>query len=210
MAESSGSVSSIINEKEAPTTVAASVTSRRNILQKSILTTGFSLLLTSFGGAEEAHALELCRPKSRNCIRTIWTAPSSTNKEEAIKILKEVVGSYPQNGQNGIDCNGWSIVEDTLSSESGIRTLKLEFKSCVGPAAVTMNLAQPFIDDVKLEVVQGKGKNDGDDDNLVYVEVKSSSRMGASDLFVNKRRIEFLGIQLREKGWAVPDVKYGQ
>jgi uncharacterized protein (DUF1499 family) len=40
------------------------------------------------------------------------------------------------------------------------------------------------------------------------VEVKSSSRMGSSDLFVNRKRLEYLGNKLRERGWSVPPPKY--
>ena len=43
----------------------------------------------------------------------------------------------------------------------------------------------------------------------VTVEVRSSSRMGSSDLFVNKKRLEYLGRRLKEMGWNVPNPKYG-
>ena len=74
---------------------------------------------------------------------------------------------------------------------------RVEYKSCVGPAAIAINLGQPFVDDLKLEV-----ENDG------TVQVRSSSRMGSSDLFVNKKRVEYLGNSLRSKGWDIPAVSY--
>ena len=163
----------------------------QNVFKTSVLTTAFtaaSIPLPSH--YDKADALELCRAKARNCIRTTWTAPKMLSKTQAIGAITEVLNSYPQNGQNGIDCNGWSIVGDHLSSlseEEGTNIIRLEFRSCVGPAAVAFNLAQPFVDDVILEL---KGI---DSDSSLTVDVKSSSRMGSSDLFVNKKRIEFLG-----------------
>jgi len=120
-----------------------------------------------------------------------------------------VLNSYPQKGQAGADCSGWKIVKDELGlgdeagSSSSSNTIKLEYKSCVGPAALAINLGQPFIDDLKLEL----GKKD-DVKGSITVEVKSSSRMGSGDLFVNRKRLIYLGSLLREKGWGVPDPKY--
>lgn len=183
--------------------------SRRDIFKKTVITTSatFSFAVApSSPLIQDANALDQCRAKARNCIRTTWAAPNNIDKEQAITAIKDALNSYPQKGQNGIDCNGWSIVRDTLSSEDGVANfIALEFKSCVGPSALAINLAQPFIDDVILElsdVTTGEGKS-------IAVEVKSSSRMGASDLSVNKKRIENLGNKLRQQGWIVPDVKYG-
>jgi len=110
-----------------------------------------------------------------------------------------VLNSYPQKGQAGVDCSGWRTVDDALGAHSG--TIKLEFKSCVGPAALAINLGQPFVDDLKIEL--GK-MGDG-----IAVEAKSSSRMGSSDLFVNRKRLQYLGGKLKDRGWSVPDPKYG-
>lgn len=174
---------------------------RRKIFKNAFLVTG-SVFVPSIIGCDKANALEQCRSKARNCVRTVWTAPASLNKQDAIEIIRDVLNTYPQKGQNGIDCGGWSIVKDSMNSSTDeISSLTLEFKSCVGPAALAINLAQPFIDDVKIEIVET---------DVVNVQVKSSSRMGSSDLFVNKRRIDYLGDQLRQQGWAIPEVKYGQ
>ena len=78
--------------------------------------------------------------------------------------------------------------------------MKVEYKSCVGPAALAINFGQPFVDDLKLELSRKEGG--------IAVEVKSSSRMGSSDVGVNKKRVEFLGRKLKERGWSVPDPKY--
>jgi len=40
------------------------------------------------------------------------------------------------------------------------------------------------------------------------VEVRSASRIGESDLGVNRKRLLFLGSALDSKGWTVPDPKY--
>ncbi len=200
--QSSLSLAPSSNYRNIPPTTKSNdqATTRRSIIKSSFIFTSAAFVAT-FNG-DTANALEQCRPKSRNCVRTVWTAPTSVGKDQAIETIKNVLNTYPQNGQNGIDCNGWSIVEDALSSSTdNISSLRLEFKSCVGPAALAINLAQPFIDDVKIEIAET---------DVVKVEVKSSSRMGSSDLFVNKKRIEFLGDQLRQQGWAVPEVKYGK
>ena len=91
-----------------------------------------------------------------------------------------------------------------FSSAEKTSTARLEYRSCVGPAAVSINLAQPFIDDVKLEI------DPSPKPMAVQVQVKSSSRMGSSDFFVNKKRVEYLGNGLRQRGWVIPEVKYGK
>ncbi len=106
------------------------------------------------------------------------------------------------------------MINDSFDDDDGdgksmrSSTARLEYKSCVGPAAISVNLAQPFIDDVKLEIHESSN-NDDNSLGVILVEVKSSSRMGSSDLFVNKKRIEFLGKELEKLGWGVPSVKYG-
>ena len=170
---------------------------RREVLSRSIVSFAAPLVICS--RPNSASALEGCGRASHNCIRTAWIAPSSiTSPSEATRIIRDVLNTYPQKGQGGVDCNGWRIVKDALESDAGIT---LEFKSCVGPAALAINLGQPFIDDLKLEI----GK---DADGKMKVSVLSKSRMGSSDLFVNRKRLLFLGNQLKEQGWSVPDPKY--
>ena len=194
-----------------------SISTRRSILQKSFLTTisttSLSFIQTNKFNNPSNALVEQCRPKARNCIRTIWTAPISTvkNKEDAVRVIKDVINQYPQNGQNGIDCNGWSIVKDfSTDGDSSSNVVALEYRSCIGPAALAINLAQPFVDDVILEFDDNSSNNSINGDNPITVQVKSSSRMGSSDLNVNKKRIEFLGDKLRLQGWIVPNVKYGE
>lgn len=225
--ESTQSLSQTPNNKSTSISTSLEPTTRRNLFQKTF----FTLTTTTATAAvaamttavtltastpQKAYALEQCRPKARNCIRTAWEAPPSSikNKEDAINVIKNVLNSYPQNGQNGVDCNGWSIVKDidtttttTSSSPSSDKSIiALEYKSCIGPAALAINLAQPFIDDVILEFEERKLENDV---MVVIVQVKSSSRMGSSDLNVNKKRIEYLGEKLRQQGWIIPNVRYG-
>ena len=180
---------------------------RRNLFQKTFLTFTTNAALTA-STTQKAYALKQCKPKARNCIRTAWEAPPSSikNKEDAVNVIKNVLNSYPENGQNGVDCNGWSIVKDTDTTSSEIYIIALEYKSCIGPAALAINLAQPFIDDVILEFEERKLENDV---MVLTVQVKSSSRMGSSDFNVNKKRIEYLGEKLRQQGWIVPNVRYG-
>jgi len=165
---------------------------------KQLCSTGAAVISTSLSFPQSSDALEACRPKARNCIRTTWTSPSSVNKAEAVEAIRSVLNTYPKNGQNGVDCSGWSLVNDSLDEQNIAR---LEYRSCVGPAALAINLGKPFIDDLKLEIEETQ--------NGIQVQVKSSSRMGSSDLSVNKKRIDFLGDQLRLQGWSVPSLKYG-
>lgn len=168
--------------------------SRRAALKKFALLVPVSAIATP----SRSNALEQCRAKSHNCIRTTWISPASVSSNEAIASIRDIINSYPQTGQAGVDCNGWVVTTDSLDKEGKI---DLEFKSCVGPAALAINLGQPFIDDLKFEL----GK---DASGRVIVEVKSNSRVGGSDLFVNRKRLIFLGGKLKEKGWDIPPPKY--
>ena len=81
-------------------------------------------------------------------------------------------------------------MEDKLDIDGMAR---IEYYSCIGPAAISMNLAKPFVDDVKLELVEdGNGK--------FCIELRSKSREGASDFGVNKKRVNYLAQALRRKG----------
>jgi uncharacterized protein (DUF1499 family) len=127
-----------------------------------------------------------CPPGSQNCIVTTWTAPKGTNvKTTFLKILN----AYPQAGQANVDKGGYKIV----SSNSPI---KVEYKSGIGNFAKLFNGGQPFVDDLIAVVT-----NDG-------VTIKSSSRIGQSDLGVNQKRLKFLGAQAKAMGWTVPEPKY--
>jgi uncharacterized protein (DUF1499 family) len=127
-----------------------------------------------------------CKPGSKNCIVTTWTAPKGTNvKATLVKILN----AYPQAGQANVDKGGYKIV----SSNSPI---KVEYKSGIGTFAKLFNGGQPFVDDLIAVVT-----NDG-------VTIKSSSRIGESDLGVNQKRLKYLGAQAKAMGWTVPEPKY--
>ena len=172
--------------------------SRREALKKAFYLA--PVIEVAIQPVETANALPQCNPKLHNCIDVIWKPPSSLTKpSEVATAIREVLNSYPQDGQAGVDCNGWMIVQDNLDDDAGI--ISLEFKSCVGPAAIGFNLGQPFIDDVKLEL----NKNA---DGGVVVAVKSQSRMGSSDLYVNRKRLEYLGDKLYEQGWTIPYPMY--
>ena len=187
-------------------TSTSTTTNRRNALKNFITRGSTAAALTLIVlHPDQAGALEACRPKSRNCIRTTWSAPQSVTQADAVESIRTVLNSYPQKGQNGIDCKGWTLTNDSLDGRSSTGTARLEYKSCVGPAALSINLGQPFIDDVKLEM----NVNEVDSTSRVSVDVKSSSRMGGSDFFVNQKRIEYLGNELQKLGWDIPNVRYG-
>lgn len=177
-----------ITHNEAP----RQIHSRRDALQH------IALIIPIIATSSKSNALEQCKAKSHNCIRTTWSAPSSLSASEVVKTIQDVIKSYPQEGQAGVDCNGWAVTNDRFEEQG---KLALEFKSCVGPAALAINLGQPFIDDLKFELREDKV-------GRIVVEVKSNSRMGSSDLFVNRKRLLFLGEKLKERGWDIPDPKY--
>jgi hypothetical protein len=141
-------------------------------------------------GSSPAEALEMCPPKANNCVRTKWTPPPGTSKEEAIASLRDALNAYPQEGQADVDGGGWAIAEDNLA---GSGTARIEYKSSgKGNFAKFFNGGKPFVDDLKLEV----------EDNGV-VQVKSQSRVGDSDFGVNKKRTDYIGNTLKAKGWTV-------
>ena len=116
-------------------------------------------------------ALESCPPKSNNCVRTTWTPPS---KDVAVADLKAVIDAYPQEGQNKVDLGGWSIASDNLESDG---TARIEYLSDPkGNFARFLNRGKSFVDDLLIEVGA-----DG------VTEIKSSSRVGDSDLGVNAK-----------------------
>jgi hypothetical protein len=102
------------------------------------------------------------------------------------------INEYPQNGQAGIDGNGFTIVADTLNNKGIAR---VEYRN-FGFFAKLFNGGKPYVDDL---VVALDGNN---------VQVRSSSRIGKSDLGVNKKRLQYLGKSLQAKGWMVPEPKY--
>lgn len=143
-------------------------------------------------GPSVVNALDSCPKGSKNCIRTEWTPPSGTKKDGAIAGLKKAIESYPQEGQNKVDLGGWKIVED-FSSGSG----RIEYTSGIGNFAKFFNGGKPFVDDLYLEVADSG-----------VVSVKSSSRIGESDLGVNEKRLSFLIEKLRADGWTAPAPTY--
>lgn len=51
------------------------------------------------GAPAIANALDACSPKANNCVFTKWTPPDGTSKSNAVKDLRSVIESYPQEGQ---------------------------------------------------------------------------------------------------------------
>jgi hypothetical protein len=131
--------------------------------------------------------------------------PSIVDTRDAAKVVRDLLNSYPQEGQAGVVCNGWRVVNDGAFDSSDSGTITLEYKSCVGPAALAINLGRPF-DDLELEM--GRDQSSSSPSGVILVEEKSSSRMGSSDLFVNRNRLVYLGKRLKERGWSVPEPRY--
>jgi hypothetical protein len=165
--------------------------SRRRMIQQAVASTtaatGVAFLPINF-----VNAIDACPPKSSNCIRTTWTPPSGTSKAEMAKTIKAVLLEYPQQGQQDVDKGGWELVQDDLAGSGKGR---VEFKN-TGKFAKFLNGGKPFIDDLVIEI--------GSD----AVQVRSSSRVGDSDLGVNKKRLKFLSNALNAFGWDAPEPNY--
>lgn len=186
---------------------AAFSTSRRGAFAHASLLLVPAVVAIAAVPSDPANALEECGKKSHNCIRTTWGAPPSVvDPRDAARVVRDVLNSYPQEGQSGVDCNGWRVVNDGAFDSSDSGTIELEYKSCVGPAALAINLGRPFVDDLKLEM--GREQSSSSPSGIILVEVKSSSRMGSSDLFVNRKRLVYLGKRLKERGRSVPEPRY--
>jgi hypothetical protein len=160
---------------------------RRAFFQKAAITSAAVLL-----PVQTALAMEACPAGTANCIRTTWTPPQGTSKANMAAAVKAVLAEYPQEGQNGVDKGGWAIVDDTLDTGAG----RVEYKSGIGNFAKFLNGGKPFIDDLKIEITDEA------------VELRSSSRIGESDLGVNQKRLVFLQNAIKAKGWAAPDPTY--
>jgi len=147
-----------------------------------------------------AHALKPCPPGANNCWSTaskdktklaLWSFPSGTDRTGAVKQVREVLESYPQAGQAGVDAGGWQIAEDALDSDGFVR---VEFKSGIGNFAKFFNGGKPFVDDLELAL---------EDSGMC---VRSSSRVGDSDFGVNAKRINYIAAGLTKLGWNAPGV----
>jgi hypothetical protein len=98
---------------------------------------------------------------------------------------------------------GWALVEPGFFSadDASGKVARIEYTSGIGNFAKFLNGGKPFVDDVLLSLQQ-------QDDGACVVQVKSSSRVGDSDLGVNEKRLRFLASQLRSAGWDAPEPKY--
>ena len=144
----------------------------RNVVGSSVTA---AALVSSMGNVSPANAIEACPKGSNNCIRTTWTPPSGTSASDAASTLEKVIKSYPQEGQQKVDLGGYTVIEDSFGPG---KTASLEYKSGLGNFAKFFNGGKPFVDDLKLEI-----GSDG------VVNVRSSSRVGDSDLGVNQKRL---------------------
>ena len=139
-----------------------------------------------------ANAIDNCPPGSKNCLRQTWTPPSSSSAADATSELRAALKSYPQEGQEEgkVDGGGYTIVSDTLGTDSSSGSIALEYKSSgKGNFAKFFNGGKPFIDDL---VIEPNGK---------AFEFRSSSRLGDSDFGVNGKRLAYIGGLLKGKGW---------
>lgn len=156
-------------------------------------------------------ATQACPPGSMNCVRTTWTAPRDVvTPKQAAEQLETAFTEYPRSGQDGIDRGGWKIARGSFAEaavadddEKGV--VRLEYTSGRSFLTFLLNGGRGFVDDVLVEI--SKDKSD-DDDRRVVAELRSSSRLGKSDLGVNQKRLRFLADKMRQRGWEAPPPTY--
>jgi hypothetical protein len=151
----------------------------------------------------------------QNTIRTTWIAPKTIQTaQQAMEDVKNALNTYPQQGQANIDKGGWNIVQEETTTSNNNKnnqnlSFRAEFTSGSGFFAKLLNGGQGFIDDLLVEIVPpSSSQPQSDNANLWSAEVRSSSRMGKSDLGVNQKRVSYLAAKMREQGWDAPEPKY--
>lgn len=173
----------ILGTSSAYSTTKAS--SRRELL--SNVAKGAVFGIGAIAVTPNADALEICGPKANNCVRTTFTPPAGSSKDDVAAALRDAINAYPQEGQSDVDKGGWTIASDDLS---GAGTARIEYKSGIGKFAKFFNGGKPFVDDLKFEI-----------DGSNVVQVRSQSRVGDSDFGVNQKRVDYIEATLKKAGW---------
>lgn len=156
----------------------------------AVMCQGVSRAASSTARNMSAEALT-CPKGSKNCIVTTWTPPAKVSSPQMSSNLVKILETYPQEGQADVDKGGWEIVDKSNDK------VRVEYTSG-GNIAKLFNGGKPYIDDL-VAAIDKKSRT---------VTIRSSSRVGASDLGVNKKRLQFLAAQARSQGWEVPEPKY--
>lgn len=164
---------------------------RRDVFSR-VVSAGAAVAIVAAAGP--ANAIDVCPKGTKNCINTKWSPPAGTDANAAAGTLKKIIESYPQEGQNKVDLGGWSTVDGAYAPGKAV---SIEYTSGVGNFAKFFNGGKPFVDDLKLEI----GSDGG-------VDVRSSSRIGESDLGVNQKRLSYFVAKLRSEGWEAPEPAY--
>ena len=90
-------------------------------------------------GAASNEGLTPCPSGSQNCILTTWTPPKGKDKRSVATAMVQILQSYPQGGQAGVDKGGWKITDGDLAKTG---KLSLEYQSGVGPFAFLFNFGK--------------------------------------------------------------------
>lgn len=175
--------------------VGSSPSSRRDVFSnigKTATLFGIGAVSTTIA-PKESQARDLtCSPSANNCANASWKPPAGKSKKDAVNDLIDVFNSYPQEGQNEIDGGGWAVVEGYELKDGATDVWFTYNSSGKGFFAKAFNGGKPFTDDLAMGISE-----DGS------VVVKSQSRIGDSDLGVNKKRLDYLASGLKAKGWSI-------
>jgi Protein of unknown function (DUF1499) len=144
--------------------------------------------------ATPADHLPRCPPGSQSCIFTVWTPQKGNDSGAIADAILDILKSYPQEGQAGVDKGGWKIKEGDFA---GTGKVSVEYRSGISLLAILLHCGKPFIDDLHIKIVTPD-----------KIELRSSSRVGKADFGVNKKRLLFLGEKAKALGWDVPEPNY--
>ena len=152
---------------------------------------------TNLGIDKTNGKLALCNGDALNCFSTTgdeyhllqpWKPSSGTTKLQAMDQLVETIKSYPP-GQARIDKAGFKIITTKPNY------LYVQFES----------MKHGFIDDVEFAVMvdsSANGSNKNNNDDNIFIQVRSASRIGFFDLGVNGKRLNWISNHLVETyGW---------
>mmetsp|Transcript_12695 Transcript_12695/g.29704 ORF Transcript_12695/g.29704 Transcript_12695/m.29704 type:complete len:297 (+) Transcript_12695:48-938(+) len=127
-------------------------------------------------------------PKANNPSRWLpaWQAPSGASMED----VKNVIDTY-QVGQNNVDGGGFKVIEYINDKKTNEQYLYVQFQS----------YKAGYIDDFECWF----------NPEIQKYDVRSSSRIGYSDLGVNAIRLEYIANRLeKEHGWTFERRKNGK
>ena len=120
----------------------------------------------------------------------VWPEQLGDDRAKAFAELYQVLQDYPP-GQSGVDGGGFAIPK--YDPEQG--NIYVIYEA----------LKNGYYDDVEFAYI-GRRDDDGDTSTQREIQVRSSSRIGYLDYGVNAKRLNWIALALRTRGWTAPGV----